>query len=251
MATNYTTSGLSLDGTFGVVEIGTAVGTFLFGILTLQTFNYYRQFPGDSRLLKMTVYCITVTSYGQAPDAFILQPPRLLIFTLLFTVVIDSLVQVFFSNRIRVLSGRPHVFFLCLTMAVLLFICDMAVIQAVWRSNTGLLVLESKLHWLTIVAIALAPAGDFVIALSMCYYLWHIRESGPQFRRYDLIIWTVGECSAENSRYNDANISSSVVVVMELVLQQFLTRTDLSFMALYLIQPKCENIPGDWIQNTD
>ncbi|KAJ7433644.1 hypothetical protein FB451DRAFT_1380244 [Mycena latifolia] len=195
MAANYP----SLDGTFGALEIGTTVGTFLFGILTLPAFNYYRQFPQDSKLLKTTcgsfflsacnevdenkVYCTTVTSYGQAPDAFILQPPRSLIFTLLFTAGIDSLVQVFFGNRIRVLSGRPHVFFLCLTIAVLEFICDMVLMTAIWKSNMGLLIIQSKAHWIAIMSATLVPVGDFVMALSMCYSLWNIRESGSQFRR--------------------------------------------------------------------
>lgn len=45
----------ALDGTLGALEVGTVAGTFLFGILTLQTFNYYRRFPKDSKTLKTTV----------------------------------------------------------------------------------------------------------------------------------------------------------------------------------------------------
>lgn len=44
-----------LDGSIGAIEIGAALGAFLFGIETLQTFNYYRNFPKDSNLLKGTV----------------------------------------------------------------------------------------------------------------------------------------------------------------------------------------------------
>ncbi|KAJ7433718.1 hypothetical protein FB451DRAFT_1313347 [Mycena latifolia] len=55
MATNVTAPGPPLDGTYGALEIGSAVATFLFGILTLQAFNYYREFPQDSKLLKITI----------------------------------------------------------------------------------------------------------------------------------------------------------------------------------------------------
>ncbi|KAJ7856030.1 hypothetical protein B0H13DRAFT_1547533, partial [Mycena leptocephala] len=50
----------ALDGTLGAMEIGAILGTFLFGIETLQTFNYYRRFPDDSKLLKATVTTIVL-----------------------------------------------------------------------------------------------------------------------------------------------------------------------------------------------
>ncbi|KAJ7433658.1 hypothetical protein FB451DRAFT_1471954 [Mycena latifolia] len=266
-----------IDGTFGALEIGTTIGTFLFGILTLQTFNYYRQFPQDSRLLKTTgtladkgqvfrtrphgllsaciwrkldwykTYWTTVTSYGRPPYTFMMEPPRSLILTVLFSTGIDALVQVFFANRIRVLSGRRHVFFLCIVLAAAGFTSGMAIIIIIWTSNEGLSIIESKtVRWIGIAAITLVPLGDVLIALSMCYYLWNMRKSGSQFRR---------NYSGQQVRHNIPDIKavhvfSSVAAVMELVLQ-FLTRTDLSFTALSLIQAKSKNIPGDWIQNTD
>ncbi|KAJ7114833.1 hypothetical protein C8R44DRAFT_880903 [Mycena epipterygia] len=103
----------ALDGSLGALEIGTVVGTFFFGILTLQTFNYYRQFPDDSKTLKITVtvlwllelaqtnvlfrgkiYVITVTFYGQPPSEVILKPPQSQVATILFSGGIDGLVQV-------------------------------------------------------------------------------------------------------------------------------------------------------------
>jgi len=40
---------------FGVVEIGSFVGVFLFGVLFLQTFNYYNTFPEDGWVKKTLV----------------------------------------------------------------------------------------------------------------------------------------------------------------------------------------------------
>jgi hypothetical protein len=44
-----------LNGNLGALEIGSVLGVFLFGIETLQTFNYYRRSPKDSNLLKPAV----------------------------------------------------------------------------------------------------------------------------------------------------------------------------------------------------
>jgi hypothetical protein len=46
---------LALDGTLGAIEIGTMVSTWLFGLLTHQTFKYWRQFKEDPISLKITV----------------------------------------------------------------------------------------------------------------------------------------------------------------------------------------------------
>ncbi|KAJ6525899.1 hypothetical protein DFH09DRAFT_1188152 [Mycena vulgaris] len=237
----------ALDGTLGAMEIGTAVATFLFGILTLQTFNYYREFSKDSILIKGTIaliwlfelghticslhsiYWITITTYSRPPNSFIVKPPQSLIVSL-FSAGIDAVVQIFFGNRIRVLSGRPHVFFLCLAMAALRFICDIALVSTIWVFNAGFTVLESKVHWVMITASTVGPAADIVIALAMCYYLWELRESGLRFNRTrtmvdTLMIWTV-----------ETTLVTGVSGIMQLIL--FLTRTDLAFMFFYLIQPK-------------
>ncbi|KAJ6523924.1 hypothetical protein DFH09DRAFT_1372341 [Mycena vulgaris] len=238
----------ALDGTLGAMEIGTAVATFLFGILTLQTFNYYREFSKDSILIKGTIgiiwlfelghticslhaiYWITVTTYSRPPNSFIVKPPQSLIVSLLFSAGIDAVVQLFFGNRIRVLSGRSHVFFLCIAMAALRFICDITLMSTIWVFNAGFTVLESKVHWVMITASTVGPAADIVIALAMCYYLWELRESGLRFTRTrtmvdTLMIWTV-----------ETTLVTGVAGIMQLIL--FLTRTDLAFMFFYLIQPK-------------
>lgn len=45
----------SLPTTLGAVEVGLVISTFLSGIETLQTFNYYRKYPKDSMALKILV----------------------------------------------------------------------------------------------------------------------------------------------------------------------------------------------------
>jgi hypothetical protein len=51
-----------LDSTLGALEVGGIVSTYLFGIETLQVYNYFRKYPEDSLLLKSTV-CIRRVNY--------------------------------------------------------------------------------------------------------------------------------------------------------------------------------------------
>lgn len=46
---------LTLANTLGVLEIGSLLGVFLFGVVSLQTFNYYTMYPDDSWVNKTLV----------------------------------------------------------------------------------------------------------------------------------------------------------------------------------------------------
>lgn len=86
-------------------------------------------------------------------------------------------IQIFFGNRIRVLSGRPHVFILCVAMAGFRMICDIILLANIWTHDGGLLIIATKARWEMITASSVGPAADFVIAFSMCYCLWCLRKS--------------------------------------------------------------------------
>jgi hypothetical protein len=46
--------------TIGALEIGVLLSAFLFGIVTVQTFMYFKKFPNDTWMLKLLVrdkYC--------------------------------------------------------------------------------------------------------------------------------------------------------------------------------------------------
>ena len=45
----------AFDGTLGATLVGAVMATFLFGIASLQAFNYYRSFPEDTKRLKILV----------------------------------------------------------------------------------------------------------------------------------------------------------------------------------------------------
>ncbi|KAJ7796255.1 hypothetical protein B0H14DRAFT_2915886 [Mycena olivaceomarginata] len=157
-----------LNGSLGALEIGSVLGAFLFGIETLQTYNYYRDFSRDCVLLRSTVigdrssanrflelghtvsswhalYSETVTLYGEPQH--ISSPPLSEDLTVLLTALIYIVVQTFFANRVRILSGS-------------------------WL-----------LH------------GYVLITVSMCYYLQKMRWSTESTRARKMVerlmVWTI------------------------------------------------------------
>ncbi|KAJ7450768.1 hypothetical protein FB451DRAFT_1410101 [Mycena latifolia] len=199
----------SLAGTIGRWEIALVLLAFLFGIETLQTFNYFGQFPKDPRRLKilvagiwllelahtisafLTVYAITVTFYGQPQH--IERPALSLVLMLLFHSVLAAVVPTFFAFRLRILLMRWPIIILCCLLNFLRLLSNLAIAVEFWK-NEDLVVIETQLAWLVITATAVGPVVDIITAASLCYSLWHFKQS--EFKRTNwmvdkIIVWTV------------------------------------------------------------
>ncbi|KAJ7870457.1 hypothetical protein B0H14DRAFT_3440016 [Mycena olivaceomarginata] len=125
----------SIDGTLGSGEIGLVLATFLYGIETLQTFNYYHDCTKDVVFLRILVasiwflelahlicgchamYVMTVTFYGQSENG--LEAPVSLVFTILFHAIITIVVQSYFPFRVGILLKRWHMTILCCLFSLL------------------------------------------------------------------------------------------------------------------------------------
>ncbi|KAJ6578430.1 hypothetical protein B0H19DRAFT_1253669 [Mycena capillaripes] len=232
----------ALDGSIGVTEIGSVLATFLYGIETLQTFNYYHQFHKDPWFLKTlvaviwflelghtictlhAVYSTTITFYGQLQYVF--NPPRTLYLTIWLSSTINAVT--FFAIRIRLLSKQWPVTILCCTLNVARLACNMGLIAVCWNS-TSFLILETRLHKLMTAASSIGPCVDIIIATSLCYWLWRMRASNFKYTSTmvdTLIIWTV-----------ETTLITSLAGIMQLIL--FLTCPgDVSWIAFYLMQAK-------------
>ncbi|KAJ7114882.1 hypothetical protein C8R44DRAFT_880943 [Mycena epipterygia] len=176
------------------------------------------------------IYNITVTNYGQPPNNFILNPPQSQILTIFLSSIIEALVQIFFGNRIRVLSGRMYIFFLCIVLAILGFVCDMILLAAFWIPSGGYAQVAAKEHWEVLTTQIVSPAGDIIIALSLCYWLWRVRNTELSTRRMvdTLILWTC-----------ETTLVTSGASIVQFIL--FLTRNDLAYIAVLLMLPKCKS----------
>ncbi|KAJ7165466.1 hypothetical protein C8R43DRAFT_986471 [Mycena crocata] len=235
-----------LDGTLGATLIGAVFGQFLFGIETLQTFNYYRNFPKDAKILKVLVavvwfvelghsitlwhalYSMIVTFYGQFEH--IVNPPHSIEMTVLFSAMINAIVQTFFAFRIRTLSGFWYITALCSLLTAARFAFNMILLVNFWESTSGFEILHTKVRWAMLGVSSLGPSVDIIIATSLCFFLWQIRVSGSQFQQTrrmvdTLIVWSV-----------ETTTITSAAGILQLIL--FLRRSDLAWMTFFLIQPK-------------
>ncbi|KAJ7215058.1 hypothetical protein GGX14DRAFT_518659 [Mycena pura] len=234
-----------LDNTLGAVLIGAVLGTFLFGIATLQAFNYYRRYPDDSTRLKTMVACIwlielghsivtwtalyqiTVTFYGQEEHIF--DPPHALPFTLLFSAMMNLVVQTYFALRIRTLSKRWFITAIC--SALTISRAGFNVVMFIeFIASSGFAIFQNKLRWLMLCVSTIGPAVDVIIATSLCYYLWNIKSNVSPFQHTRRMIDTLILWSLETTSITCA------AGVMQLVL--FLSLNNLVWITFFLLQPK-------------
>ncbi|KAJ7127596.1 hypothetical protein C8R43DRAFT_1111187 [Mycena crocata] len=254
----------NLNGSLGATEIGSVLGAFLFGIMTLQTYNYYRSFPGDSILLKFTValvwflelghtisawhalYSQTVIFYAQ-PE-YISSPPHseeitILFASLIYMVVQDKLTQTFFSNRVRVLSGRWYTMVVACFINTLRFISNMGALGLLFYHSRVSILLEYR--WLVSSSLGLGIVVDLLITASMCYFLQKMRSSENQRTRTiveTLILWSIETTLLTRSgiwlnlQRLQLLIRASATSVIQIIL--FMTRNDLIWTTFYIIQAK-------------
>ncbi|KAJ7823909.1 hypothetical protein B0H13DRAFT_2375790 [Mycena leptocephala] len=218
-----------LDGTVGSIEIGLIVSTVLFGVVTLQTFNYYRNYLEDSSGLKILValvwclevghsvcgwhgvYSMTVTFYGQPKH--ISDPPISLVYLPVFSSVLITLVQGFFCVRIGRLSGRWNLARICFLFSAIPFVLTITIISMYHDPNGGFIKIQKGLgRVLLVITTALQPPAHILIAAALCYHLWLFRDSNHSMKVQ--------------------------TIVDKLIIWSFLTRQDLAWMAFYLVQSK-------------
>ncbi|KAJ7788262.1 hypothetical protein B0H14DRAFT_2628461 [Mycena olivaceomarginata] len=162
-----------LNGNLGALEIGSVLGVFLFGIETLQTFNYYRRFPKDSNLLKAAGSGTRTHDIGFTCSTS-LSPPLSEDITILFAGLIYTVVQTFFANRVRVLSGQWYIMALACVLGLLRFVGHMSIAALLLKYVRATIILEWR--WLVTTSLSLDLSVDILITASLCFCLWNMRS---------------------------------------------------------------------------
>ncbi|KAF7364313.1 O-methylsterigmatocystin oxidoreductase [Mycena sanguinolenta] len=241
-----------LDGTYGATEIGSNVALFLFGIQTIQTRRYFCEFPQDSAFLKTLVglvwllefgesicashvlYTLTVTFYGQPPAQVQNNPPHSIELQNSFLVLSLTIIQLFFANRVRILSGNSAILLLALVFSLFTLVVGLISEAQLWTSTTALATLEVKMRWVKIAAMAATPILDILIASSLCFCLLRRREEEFR-RRYNKP--DPGHIDYMDHRQAfETTLLTSICAIMQVIL--FLAGPDLSYIAFQNIQSK-------------
>jgi hypothetical protein len=197
------------NGTVGAVEIGVMISNFLFGLATVQTFSYYKKFPKDpwqmksfvgvlwilelahSMLTSHTIYWTTVIEYGNTKALNLI--PGSLIGAVVLSGIIGPAIQAFFAHRVRRLSHKWIIPVVCWFLCVIRSISLIAVAVTSYYSPT-LKFFKETYQWLLATSLAVSTAVDVLIAASLCYYLWHQRDTKfARTRRVvdQLIKWSI------------------------------------------------------------
>jgi hypothetical protein len=178
---------IKLGDTIGALQIGSVVGVYLFGVVSLQTWNYFRTYRDDVWLNKVLVgliwilelghtiginfevYRATIIRYGK--PWLLKQFPGIGV-AVMFSGAITTIVQAFFSKRLAKLLPRPysHIGWICIALSVARFAASLYL--SVEGINTPDIALFSEhLKWLITVIFVVSAAVDIVIAISMLWYI--------------------------------------------------------------------------------
>ncbi|KAJ7484448.1 hypothetical protein FB451DRAFT_1554976, partial [Mycena latifolia] len=204
-----TTMAPTLDSTIGAMEIGGMISTFLFGLVTIQAFTYFRQFGDDSwkirsvvifvwavelihtSLVLASVYTKTITFFGQLENLAI--APTSMCLSIAFTALIGPSVQAFYAFRILRLSGRIWIPALCWVICIVRFF-DLLGCSIAAFVEPDVIKFKIRFWWLIVCGLALSAFSDALITIATCYYLWIQRSNG--FQRTQnmvdmMIFWTI------------------------------------------------------------
>ncbi|KAI0085564.1 hypothetical protein BDY19DRAFT_441593 [Irpex rosettiformis] len=217
----------------GPVYAGTLVSFLLFGISTMQLYNYSSHYTRDAWPIKVTVYGIYLLDIFQSLTFAVLgyyllvsgwgRPRTLLLLNWTFaavpfvTGVVAAWVQVFYAWRIYMIGQWKSL--PVLIIAIALMQCSGAISITVGVPSladvTGLHLLYRR----TIVWLGGAAAADVIIAVTMLYLLFAVRRS--KFERTKRVINQLIKLTVETG------VVTATSALLELIMFQILPNTNM------------------------
>jgi len=237
---------MDMDGTIGAIEIGTLLSGVLFGLITAQTYVYFKSFPNDARFTKVLVlglwmvelahtacifdalYIYTVKSYGD-PTSLIKFPITMDVTIFLHAATV-FIVQLFFAHRMsKFLQNKLYIPVIAAIILVARFVVFI-VTGAAATMMTTLVTFMQQSKSLILFDLVSCFITDVVISAILVYQL-AIRRRGAYKSTLammdKLIVWSVETCL----------VTTMTTTVM---LGCFLTMKDKNFVwvGILLVQPK-------------
>ncbi|KAF4608669.1 hypothetical protein EYR40_001016 [Pleurotus pulmonarius] len=183
---------VDIPKTVGALLAGGLVATAFTGIITVQSYNYYKTYRGDAMRVRLLVafvwlldFCHTlfvslslwhylVLHYGDT--SMVDSVPWSLAMTIAFTAILTFLVHCFFVHRIFKLSVGK--WFIAVPLAALAFsrLCFACLTTYQLIKLDSLNVFTHRFHWSFTLGLALSSTLDILITGSLCYYLSNSRN---------------------------------------------------------------------------
>ncbi|KAH7912351.1 hypothetical protein BJ138DRAFT_1112387 [Hygrophoropsis aurantiaca] len=173
----------------GALQIGGFTMIFLFGIVSIQVYHYYRKYTGDSVWLKSLVACVwcfelahsitvaagmyttSVTNFGKATAETLDPLPPGFLWSVLCGGFIGPVVQAFFAHRVYIFSKQIYLPMLYWTTCFLRLVGTLFTSIYIIRSQSSLQDVAQTFGWLIKTILVVSAVSDTLVAISMCYYL--------------------------------------------------------------------------------
>ncbi|PCH39039.1 hypothetical protein WOLCODRAFT_21314 [Wolfiporia cocos MD-104 SS10] len=198
---------LSVNLTEGPILVGILIATFLYGIATLQTYNYYREYGKDPPRLKILVACVwlletaltvltctylytvTVTNSNN-PSAYDMLPWTVAIIFLTGG-LLGAVVQSFFAWRVYMLSGHLLPSIVSWSGGLARIGVTAAMCGFVIQTGSRKLY-EERYGWSIDLVLGIALFVDVFNTGCMCYYLSRKQNKDNKIQVIDkIMIWTI------------------------------------------------------------
>ncbi|KAJ7440261.1 hypothetical protein FB451DRAFT_1443560 [Mycena latifolia] len=194
----------SITYTIGVLEIGTFVAIFLFGLVTGQVYVYFSRSANDPLGLKVlvglvwaldlghtvaisnSVYTVTIVARPDPMDGL----PISLDIAIILSGLIGLLEQGWFAYRLHKFSKRLALPILCCTLSVLRLAGSIGLSTIALR-RLPLPEFESRVGWLITAILSVGVSIDFVLTVTLCYHLRYWTHGGFRRLTSQLITWTL------------------------------------------------------------
>ncbi|KAJ7910259.1 hypothetical protein B0H13DRAFT_2328654 [Mycena leptocephala] len=235
---------INFNATIGPEEVGVIVGAWMFGIFTIQAFNYFGDFPKDRPRLKILVavlwvlelihvilscvalYQTTVTHFGDGDNVLFIN--KAIGLSIIISSIVGPGVQIFFADRVRILSGRLVIPVICWFLSGVRFISLVAICVAT-LTTPFIPAFKEKWDWLILSSIGVSTTVDILVAISLCILLWQRRSrsnvKSTQQTIDSLLAWTI----------NTGMLTSAASFMMLIF---FVTMANFAWLTMLLIIPR-------------
>ncbi|KAI5118144.1 hypothetical protein M0805_008150, partial [Coniferiporia weirii] len=193
---------VDLSLSLGALEIGTHVSMTLFGVMSMQTYYFYVNYPNEQKLLKGLVVWIW---YGHA----CIDPSALLMLSRFFELLhaafvvwnmfmaafqnselvplaiaavwgatVTCSIQAFFAYWIHILSQCWEIILVCWTLSLMQYLTSLIAATKEFKVK-NVIEFDYRWKWIITVELAVTVANDIIIAMSLSYYLYQNRSGIP------------------------------------------------------------------------
>lgn len=186
------------------------IASYLFGCSTMQTYTYYKRFPGDRRVFQILVAAVMMLTFAHIICILYWtwnltvtgceNPDGVTIFSssrdanLILTPLISTLVQMFFIYRLFKFSGSKTVAAFCGILSMLNLtgtLVDAVDALSVSANRTT----QNARNWLTILTLVAAAVCDLITTIGLVYVLQRERRRTKVHQTHNiadrLTLWAI------------------------------------------------------------